>query len=256
MGDCCDPDGYDKVFSGRFATRMARRYRRRGLSRSARALVDFLAERGIEGATVLEIGGGVGEIQVELLRRGAARAVNLELAAGYEAEAAQLLRSSGLDGPSGASLPRHRAVAGSSRDGRRGGAASCRLLLSRLSTTARSCREQGGTVAGLQPSTAQPGHPSSTLVREPGSSVEGRHLPELCPPTGGDAGRAGGRRHAGHLPVAWARLVCGRPRTLKQGRGVSGRWSGGCWTRDSGEWRRHPRVRRRSRRRGRRAGIR
>ena len=98
MGDCCDPDGYDKVFSGRFATRMARRYRRRGLSRSARALVDFLAERGIEGATVLEIGGGVGEVQVELLRRGAARAVNLELAAGYEAEAAQLLSSSGLGG--------------------------------------------------------------------------------------------------------------------------------------------------------------
>jgi magnesium-protoporphyrin O-methyltransferase len=98
MGDCCEPDGYDKVFSGRFAARTARRYRRRGLSPSARALVDFLAERGIEGATVLEIGGGVGEVQVELLRRGAARSVNLELAAGYEAEAAQLLRVSGLGG--------------------------------------------------------------------------------------------------------------------------------------------------------------
>ena len=98
MGDCCEPGGYDKVFSGRFAERMARRYRRRGLSPSARALVGFVAERGVQGATVLEIGGGVGEVQVELLRRGAARAVNLELAAGYEAEAAQLLRRTGLDG--------------------------------------------------------------------------------------------------------------------------------------------------------------
>jgi magnesium-protoporphyrin O-methyltransferase len=38
--------------------------------------VGFLADRGIDGATVLKIGGGVGQVQVELLRRGAARAVN------------------------------------------------------------------------------------------------------------------------------------------------------------------------------------
>jgi hypothetical protein len=39
-------------------------------------MVEFLELRGIEGATVLEIGGG-GEIQIELLKRGATRAVNL-----------------------------------------------------------------------------------------------------------------------------------------------------------------------------------
>jgi magnesium-protoporphyrin O-methyltransferase len=32
--------------------------------------VEFLELREIEGATVLEIGGGVGEIQMELLKRG------------------------------------------------------------------------------------------------------------------------------------------------------------------------------------------
>ena len=98
MGDCCEPDGYDGVFSNRFARRVARRYRRRGLSRSARAIVSFLSERGIEGATVLEIGGGVGEIQVELLRRGVARATNLEISTNYEAEAADLLEGAGLQG--------------------------------------------------------------------------------------------------------------------------------------------------------------
>ena len=92
MGGCCEPKGYDRMFSGRFARCTARRYRRRGLSRSARALVGFLADRGIDGATVLEIGGGVGQVQVEL------RAVNLELATSYEAEAAQLLERSGLGG--------------------------------------------------------------------------------------------------------------------------------------------------------------
>jgi hypothetical protein len=59
-------------------------------------MVSFLAGMGLEGATVLEIGGGVGEIQIELLKSGAARAVNLELSPAYEAEATELLRDSGL----------------------------------------------------------------------------------------------------------------------------------------------------------------
>jgi 16S rRNA G966 N2-methylase RsmD len=98
VGDCCEPDGYEEKFSNRFARRMARRYRRRGLGRSSRAIVSFLSDRGIEGATVLEIGGGVGEIQVELLRRGAARATNLEISTNYEPEAALLLEQAGVHG--------------------------------------------------------------------------------------------------------------------------------------------------------------
>jgi hypothetical protein len=98
MADCCEPDGYDEKFSDRFARRVARRYRRRGLSRSSRAIVSFLTERGIDDATVLEIGGGVGEIQVELLRRGVARATNLEISTNYESQAAQLLEQSGMQG--------------------------------------------------------------------------------------------------------------------------------------------------------------
>ncbi|MEO8688825.1 MAG: hypothetical protein ABI611_11480 [Solirubrobacteraceae bacterium] len=46
-------------------------------------MVEFLAERGIEGAMVLEVGGGLGEVQIELLKRGAARSVNLELSPAY-----------------------------------------------------------------------------------------------------------------------------------------------------------------------------
>jgi methyltransferase family protein len=47
---------------------------------------------------VLEIGGGVGEIEIELLKRGAARAVNLELSASYEQEMKRLLSEHGLEG--------------------------------------------------------------------------------------------------------------------------------------------------------------
>jgi 16S rRNA G966 N2-methylase RsmD len=60
-------------------------------------MVEFLEQRGIEGATVVEVGGGVGEIQIELLKRGAARAVNLELSPAYQEEAARLLREAGVE---------------------------------------------------------------------------------------------------------------------------------------------------------------
>jgi magnesium-protoporphyrin O-methyltransferase len=86
------------MFDDRFARRMAARYRKRGLDKTSRRMVELLTARGVQGATVLEIGGGVGEFQLELLRRGAASATNVELSPGYEAEAAQLLDEAGLAG--------------------------------------------------------------------------------------------------------------------------------------------------------------
>jgi 2-polyprenyl-3-methyl-5-hydroxy-6-metoxy-1,4-benzoquinol methylase len=98
MGGCCDPRGCDRIFDDRFAERRAARYRKQGLDKTARRMVELLVAQGVEGATVLEIGGGVGEIQVELLHRGAASTTNLELSPGYEAEAARLLAETGLAG--------------------------------------------------------------------------------------------------------------------------------------------------------------
>lgn len=96
MSRCCDPEDYQSVFSDRFARRQSKRYRRRGLSAAAQHIVDFATSRGIAGATVLEIGGGVGQIQVELLRRGASQVTNLEISYNYEAEAARLLVEAGM----------------------------------------------------------------------------------------------------------------------------------------------------------------
>lgn len=96
MAGCCDPHGSEAIFNERRARRTAHRYRRRGLSKTARRMVELITQRGIAGASVLEIGGGIGEIQVELLKRGAARATNLELSSAYEAEARALLADAGL----------------------------------------------------------------------------------------------------------------------------------------------------------------
>jgi 16S rRNA G966 N2-methylase RsmD len=96
MSGCCDRPGYQTVFSGRFARRVARAYRRRGLGRTQRRMVSFLTDRGIKDASVLEIGGGVGEIQVELLSRGAREATNLEISRSYETQATALLERFGM----------------------------------------------------------------------------------------------------------------------------------------------------------------
>jgi hypothetical protein len=98
MTNCCNPRGCDQFFNTRFARRVAKRYRKRGLDKTARRMVAFLEQVGIGGATVLEIGGGVGEIHIELLKRGADRATNLELSPAYDDEAHKLVAEAGLEG--------------------------------------------------------------------------------------------------------------------------------------------------------------
>jgi magnesium-protoporphyrin O-methyltransferase len=98
VAGCCDPGGYKEIFGPRFARRRAERFRKRGLDATAQRMVDFLTAHGVGGATVLEIGGGVGEIQLELLRHGAAHATNLELVDTYDAPAMQLAAEAGMAG--------------------------------------------------------------------------------------------------------------------------------------------------------------
>lgn len=97
MGCCCVPGDYGEFFGEKVARRDARRYRRGGLDRAARRMVGFLGRERVTGATVLEVGGGVGAIQLELLRAGAGRAVNVELSPAYEDVAAELAREAGVE---------------------------------------------------------------------------------------------------------------------------------------------------------------
>ncbi|MDQ6748052.1 MAG: SAM-dependent methyltransferase [Candidatus Dormibacteraeota bacterium] len=96
MSDCCTPRGYRQMFSERSARGAAARYRKRGLDGVSRRVVNLLIAEGVEGKSVLEVGGGVGAIQLELLRAGAATAVSIELTPTYEAAAAELLAETGL----------------------------------------------------------------------------------------------------------------------------------------------------------------
>ena len=95
---CCSGKGCDEFFTDRVARRDARRYRSKGLDRNAQRLVDTVCQRVVEGSTVLEVGGGIGAIQLELLKAGAARTENIELSSAYEPYAAELLQDAGLEG--------------------------------------------------------------------------------------------------------------------------------------------------------------
>jgi len=97
LSDCCSPKGYQWIFSEKTARADAQSYRRKGLDPTSRRIVDYLKGRGVEGRTLLEVGGGVGAIQIELLKAGATRAISVELTPTYEQVALELLHEAGLE---------------------------------------------------------------------------------------------------------------------------------------------------------------
>ena len=96
MSDCCSPQGYRSIFSERNARAEAKRYRRKGLDPTSRRISELVRRHGIAGNTVLEIGGGIGSLQLELLKAGAARATSVELTPTYEDVASELTDEAGL----------------------------------------------------------------------------------------------------------------------------------------------------------------
>jgi magnesium-protoporphyrin O-methyltransferase len=67
--DCCQPD-LETEFDERVVARDLEAYRSRGLPTVTRRLFEALVAAGVEGRTLLDIGGGVGAIHHELLRAG------------------------------------------------------------------------------------------------------------------------------------------------------------------------------------------
>jgi hypothetical protein len=80
---------------------MARRslesYRSKGHGELDQRLVEVSSAGGLAGARVLEIGGGIGTIQAELLEAGAERGEVVELVSAWEPYARELARDKGLE---------------------------------------------------------------------------------------------------------------------------------------------------------------
>lgn len=98
---CCARHGQEEFFVERSARRDARRYRKNGPDQMARSLARRAAARGLDGATVLEIGGGIGQVLLTLLERGARSGEVVELVPAYAAEAAALAAEAGVSDRAG-----------------------------------------------------------------------------------------------------------------------------------------------------------
>jgi len=70
-------------FDQKTAAKDIKRYHKKGPDKTTRILIDALKAEGIEGTTLLDIGGGVGAIQHELLRAGASSTINVEASKAY-----------------------------------------------------------------------------------------------------------------------------------------------------------------------------
>jgi len=79
--DGCGCDRGFEIFDRRSAEGDLERYRKGGPDRSTRMLLDLIRASGVRGASVLDIGAGIGVIDHELLREGAGHATLIDASA-------------------------------------------------------------------------------------------------------------------------------------------------------------------------------
>lgn len=75
--------GCPNTFDAKTAEGDLKRYLKKGPDGTTTALIDAIVAEGVEGATLLDIGGGIGAIQLELLAKGAATATSVDATEAY-----------------------------------------------------------------------------------------------------------------------------------------------------------------------------
>lgn len=98
MSSCCRSGPVEQMFRPETARQNLESYRKKGLGELSRRMVEAAAAGGLDGARVLDIGGGIGAVQAELLERGADTGEIVELVSAYEEPALELAREKQLEG--------------------------------------------------------------------------------------------------------------------------------------------------------------
>ena len=90
---CTQCQGIEELFSEEYVAGELKRYRKRGPDKITRILIEALKENDVEGLTLLDIGGGLGAIQHEMLRAGVNYATDVDASNAYiEAAKAETVR--------------------------------------------------------------------------------------------------------------------------------------------------------------------
>lgn len=95
--NCCQCQGIEEVFSSDYVTKEIKAYRIKGPSKTTRMLVEDLKKAGLDGLSLLDIGGGVGAVQYELLEAGVKQATDVDASSAYLAGARSEAKRRGLD---------------------------------------------------------------------------------------------------------------------------------------------------------------
>jgi 2-polyprenyl-3-methyl-5-hydroxy-6-metoxy-1,4-benzoquinol methylase len=86
--NCCNQcQGIENLFDKRLAESELADYRRKGPTKQTRVLLNVLREMGVKGRTLLDIGGGIGAIQHELMKSGLDASVDVDASSAYLATA-------------------------------------------------------------------------------------------------------------------------------------------------------------------------
>ncbi|MFQ6673237.1 MAG: class I SAM-dependent methyltransferase [Fidelibacterota bacterium] len=80
---CRQCKGIESFFDDGVAQRDLEDFRKKGPGRTTRLLIDALEAEGVEGGTLLDIGGGIGAIQYELLDAGASGVTSVDASPAY-----------------------------------------------------------------------------------------------------------------------------------------------------------------------------
>jgi SAM-dependent methyltransferase len=86
-GSPCCGQNFDRIFDAREAENDLRSWREDGLPDSTAELIEALRAAGVEGASLIDIGAGVGMVHLELLASGVASALDVDASSAYLATA-------------------------------------------------------------------------------------------------------------------------------------------------------------------------
>jgi 2-polyprenyl-3-methyl-5-hydroxy-6-metoxy-1,4-benzoquinol methylase len=85
--NCGQCQGIEEIFSQDYVSGVLKDYRRRGPRKTTRMLIEALSREGVQNATLLDIGGGVGAVQHGLIAAGVSAATDIDASAAYLAAA-------------------------------------------------------------------------------------------------------------------------------------------------------------------------
>ena len=92
-GHCQDAGDF---FDEKTAKKDLQRYRRRGPGKPTRLLIESVIQLGVRNLTLIDIGGGIGAIQLGLFKEGLAKAIHVDASRSYQAVSKKEMESAGF----------------------------------------------------------------------------------------------------------------------------------------------------------------